>query len=424
MNDLFWPVLLFALALDGLLTVTRAAMINTRPSSLNGMNGVEARRLERSLKILQHPRLRITLRLILNFLHIFIGVWSGAYFIGSLGLEDAFLPLAGFAALIAFLLLGVEHLLEGPVLRRHELWAVRLTPLAEILVTVLTPFTLLLAPLLGMQSVDRSFGAVTEDELRSWVESEEATGGLEAEERQMIASIFEFSDTLAREIMIPRVNVLALEVTTPIEEAIERVLTSGHSRLPVYEETIDNVVGILHAKDLLRALHQPGQSASITDYMRSPMFVPEGNKVDDLLRQMQARGNHMAIVVDEYGGMAGVVTLEDIVEEIVGDIRDEYDQSEERAFVQKSDDEFVFLGRIDIDDFNELTGLRLTREQADTLGGYLYARIGRIPGGGEQIRVDDWLLTVAEVTGRQIRRVRAQRLPLTNEHLAENNNGT
>ena len=423
MNDLFWLVWIAALALDLLVAVTRAALINTRPPALAGLRGVDPRQIERTLTLLEKPRLRPTLRLALLFFHVLLGVLLGWRLVNGLLIGEALLPLIGAAALAAFLLLAVEHVFEGPVLRQREQWALRFTPLAEMIMLILFPLTFLLLPLLGKQADERGPGAVTEDELRSWVEGEDVEGGLEAEERQMIASIFEFGDTLAREIMIPRVNVLALEVTTPIEEAIERVLSSGHSRLPVYEETIDNVVGILHAKDLLRALHHPEGKASITEFMRSPLFVPEGNKVDDLLRQMQARGNHMAIVVDEYGGMAGVVTLEDIVEEIFGEIRDEYDQSEELAFVQKSEDEYVFLGRIDVDDFNELTGLHLTREQADTLGGYLYARIGRIPSGGEQIRVEDWLLTVSEVTGRQIRRVRAQRQSNFEENKVEQPDG-
>jgi len=261
------------------------------------------------------------------------------------------------------------------------------------------------------------------DEHEEEGEADSGNGDLSPLERQMLRNLLHFSEHDADDVAIPRGEIIAIPKSASWQEVVDAFAEHGHSRLPVYEETIDNVVGILHAKDLLRALHHPEGKASITEFMRSPLFVPEGNKVDDLLRQMQARGNHMAIVVDEYGGMAGVVTLEDIVEEIVGEIRDEYDQSEELAFVQRSEDEYVFLGRIDIDDFNDLTGLRLTREQSDTLGGYLYARIGRIPSGGEQIRVEDWLLTVSEVTGRQIRRVRAQRQSNFDENKVEQPDG-
>ena len=157
--------------------------------------------------------------------------------------------------------------------------------------------------------------------------------------------------------------------------------------MPVYEETIDNVIGLLYAKDLLRVQLQEGQKiSSLRSLLRPAYFVPEAKKVDELLREMQARSVHMALVVDEYGGIAGLVTLEDIVEEIVGEIRDEYDQSEEQLFEKVSEDEYIFHGRIDLDDFNTVMGTNLSKEVADTLGGFIYSQIGRVPVGGETSR--------------------------------------
>jgi CBS domain containing-hemolysin-like protein len=261
------------------------------------------------------------------------------------------------------------------------------------------------------ETLHRQQPSVTDDELKNWVEDgQQSEGSLEKGERKMIYSIFQFGDTLCREIMVPRIDVFALEVNSSLNEVFEAITRSGHSRIPVYNETIDNILGILYAKDLLRAHLTP--VGEIRKLLRPAYYVPEAKKVDELLREMQGRGVHMAIVVDEYGGTAGIVTLEDIVEEIVGEIRDEYDQAEELLYQQISPDEYIFVGRIDVEDVNELLGTHLTRDVSDTLGGYIYGEIGRIPTGGEQLMLEDWELTLEQVSGRRIRRVRAQRKPV------------
>jgi CBS domain containing-hemolysin-like protein len=209
--------------------------------------------------------------------------------------------------------------------------------------------------------------------------------------------------------MIPRIDILALEANTTLDEAVAVLNQSGHSRLPVFEETIDNVIGLLYAKDLLRVPAEGQSLSSLRSLLRPAYFVPEAKKVDELLREMQSRSVHMALVVDEYGGIAGLVTLEDIVEEIVGEIRDEYDQSEEQLYEKISDDEYIFHGRIDLDDFNNVMGTHIPKDVADTLGGLIYSQIGRVPIGGEQVQVDSLVLTVEQVSGRRIRRVKAVR---------------
>jgi len=232
---------------------------------------------------------------------------------------------------------------------------------------------------------------------------------LELEERQMIYSIFQFGDTLAREIMVPRTDVLALEVHTEVKQAVNAFVQSGHSRVPVYENEIDNVIGLLYAKDLLLSI-QDGKEESLRDLLRPTYFVPDSKKADALLTEMQAGRIHMAVVVDEYGGMAGIVTLEDIIEEIIGEIQDEYDASEELPMQQVGEGEYLFRGRIDLDDFNEVMGSHLPKIESDTLGGYLYDQLGRIPHSGESLETSGLLLTIEQVTGRRIRRVRARRI--------------
>ncbi len=226
----------------------------------------------------------------------------------------------------------------------------------------------------------------------------------------MIYSIFQFADTLAREVMVPRIDMLALDVETPIQEAVKAMLAAGHSRIPVYAETIDSIVGLLYAKDLLRVWHEGAAAGALRDILRPAYFVPEAIALDKLLANLQQQRIHMAIVVDEYGGTAGLVTLEDIVEEIVGEIRDEYDAAEELPYQQLGEDEYLFDGGIDIDDVNDLLETQLPNDDADTLGGYIYGQLGRVPGAGDQVTHDGLTMEVQSVLGRRIRKVRVKRL--------------
>ncbi|NTU74647.1 MAG: HlyC/CorC family transporter [Anaerolineaceae bacterium] len=411
-NSIITTTITILAILDVLLAATRSSLINAAVSDLMVINEMRPGSADRTLTLLKKVRLRAALRLSMVMIHVLLGAFTFWYFQTLLGTAQNVWIFLGIMVLVALLILAVEFIIEGVILKHRENWAIRMTPAGTLVYYLLFPFTTLLLPLLGPSVHDEEFsGGVTEDELKTWVEKGEPTGELEQGEREMIYSIFQFGDTLCREIMIPRVNVLALDADVEIDEAIREVLSSGHSRMPVYENTIDNVIGLLYAKDMLRVSLEHDKIRSVRELLRPAYFVPEAKKVDELLREMQKHGIHAAIVVDEYGGVAGLVTLEDIVEEIVGDIRDEYDGGEELAFQVTNANDILFQGRIDIDDFNELTGLHLPREGSDTLGGYVYSRIGRVPVGGEQVQVEDWLLTVEKLIGRQIRKVRAVRTP-------------
>jgi CBS domain containing-hemolysin-like protein len=247
------------------------------------------------------------------------------------------------------------------------------------------------------------------------VDAGQEEGVFEQEERRMIHSVFQLGDTLVREIMVPRIDMLSLDVTTPLPQAVDELIRSGHSRVPVFTDTVDNLLGLLYAKDLLRVWRQGNQQTSLKSLLRPAYFVPEAKKVDELLAEMQSKRVHMAIVVDEYGGVAGLVTLEDIIEEILGEILDEYDQGEEASFQSLADGSFTFLGRIGLDDFNEIMHSSLISDEADTLGGYIYHRLGRVPALGDQVHSGDLLLTVEQVTGRRIRKVGARWSALTKQ---------
>jgi putative hemolysin len=289
------------------------------------------------------------------------------------------------------------YLLAGPMAFITRL----LWPLISVLGFVTGPLVRALSGQGGPQ-----LPLVTEEELLLMVNVGEEEGLIEPDEREMIEGIFTFGDTVVREVMIPRVDIVALEAGVTFDEALEMVISRGHSRIPVYEETIDRVIGILYAKDLLPSLRASRSDISLTSLLRPPYFVPETMKVDALLKDLQTRKVHMAVVVDEYGGTAGVVTIEDLLEEIVGDIQDEYDVEEPSVqFVGAG--ELIADARVPIDDINDLTGLRLISEDSDRIGGVVFERLGRVPEVGDEIHPAEGVtITVLSIEGRRPRQLR------------------
>jgi putative hemolysin len=329
--------------------------------------------------------------------------------------------IAGLLILVGLSLACLEWIATQSALRNPETWTIRCAPLIRIWMLIFYPLVIL-ERFLFSGPVATTSGSMTEDELKSLVDVGQQNGVLEQEERKMIYSIFKLADTLAREIMIPRIDITALDVQTPYDQAVDNLLKSGYSRVPVYKETIDNVLGVLYTKDLLRVWRQNDQLKSLRDLLRPAYFIPEAKKVDQLLAEMQAQRVHMAVVVDEYGGVAGLVTLEDIVEEIVGEIQDEFDQAEELPYEEIGEGEYLFQGKIGLDDFNEIMDSHLPSDEAETLGGFIYNQVGRVPANGEIIHVGNLLLTVTQVSGRRIRKVRAQWTPVTPESQEEKTN--
>ena len=325
------------------------------------------------------------------------------------------LALFGLMLLAALLVVAVGELLpERWVLRAPEQWAIAFAPLAAALIWLLSPLvrlTLFLASRVSRPLAGKPTAFVTEEEIKTMVDAGEEGGVIEEEEKEMIYSIFDIGNTLAREIMVPRIDVLALDVSTPLTQAVEAVLNAGHSRVPIYQGSIDNIVGLLYAKDLLRAWKDAGQAGQLRDLMRPAYFAPEAKKADALLAELQQKRIHMAVIVDEYGGTAGIVTLEDIVEEIVGEIRDEYDVNEESLFERVNENEYVFDARINLDEVNELLELHLPTGESDSLGGFIYGQLGHVPAAGEKVPADPVTFEVLSVTGRRIRKVRALRVP-------------
>ena len=248
---------------------------------------------------------------------------------------------------------------------------------------------------------------VTEHELLAMADVAHAEDVIEPEERAFIHSVIDFGDTVVREVMIPRPDMVTAEVASSVSEALRGALAAGYSRIPVYRDNIDDVVGIAYAKDLMRSEHDGLDAEPVGDHMRPARFVPETKRVASMLREMQDAKFHLAIVVDEYGGTAGLVTLEDLIEELVGEIVDEFDV-EEPGVERLEGGGIVVTGRMPIDAAAELLGSDLPEGGWDTVGGLLLDMAGRVPAQGESVMVDGFRLTADRVQGRRIARVRIE----------------
>ncbi|MBC7358754.1 MAG: HlyC/CorC family transporter [Desulfacinum sp.] len=246
-----------------------------------------------------------------------------------------------------------------------------------------------------------------EKEIQQLIDEGEERGLISEDEGDMIQGIFSFRDTVAREIMVPRTDTLAAPVDTPIESIIRLIVESGHSRIPIYQDSIDNIVGILHAKDLLQ--YWGKDSIELRETLRPPYFIPESKKISDVLRDLRHRKSHMAIVIDEYGGTAGVLTLEDIIEEIIGDIMDEYD-SEENWLMEQEDGSILVDARLDIEELEDYLDVEFPEGKFESIGGFVISRLGRVPGVNEKIQFQGLEMVVEAADSRKIERIRIRRL--------------
>lgn len=245
---------------------------------------------------------------------------------------------------------------------------------------------------------------VSEADLRAMVEAGHEEGSIEREEKELIHSIFEFGDTIVREVMVPRPDIVAIEGSGTLRDVQALVLQHGFSRIPVYRGELDEVVGFVFAKDVLKALHQGKHDMPLSEIVREAHFVPESKRVADLLREMQRRKFHVALVTDEYGSVVGLVTMEDLLEELVGEITDEYDR-EEPQVVEVGEGVFRVNGRVSIDEVNELLGVELPHDGWDTVAGLVLGLLGQIPQQGQEVRYGDLVFTAEQVRGRRIAKV-------------------
>ncbi len=427
MEDL--PQLLFILALiliNGFFAAAEIALVSVRRSRIRQLAEEGDARAERVQKLLEdNTRFLSTLQLFVTF----VGLLASA--VGAVSLAQPFavilarvpVPIVAHNALaiavflvtlgVGFVTLVVGEIGPKSLAMQHaERIALSTGAFINFLSIIAHPAVavvsfsanLLVRPLGGR--VKYSVPVMTEEEIKILVEAGEEEGVLENDEKEMIHSIFEFGDTVVRQVMRPRIDMRCVDVDSTIHELLEVIMRYGHSRIPVFRDTVDTIVGIVHAKDLLPAISGPtAQEFDLKKLMRPPYFIPENKKIDELLTEFRRSKNQMAIVRDEYGGTAGLVTLEDLLEEIVGDIMDEYD-IEENMMEVRGPDHAVVNARMDIEELNERLDIELPEsDDYETLGGFVFSLFGRQPNEGESIESNGFIFTVESTENGRLQRI-------------------
>ncbi|MFL5727541.1 MAG: hemolysin family protein [Chloroflexota bacterium] len=430
-------VIILLTLLEGFFVAAEIALVSIRRSRVEQLVEEGRPGARRVRRLLDEPgRFLAVSQLGLTVIGFFASAYAAvsltdslALFMVGFGLDEG--TAAGVALLVVTVILALftivfaELVPKTLALAYPERFAITLSLPVEFVARALSPVIRLLtwttsriAGLLGAHATEEA--QITAEELRLIVERGGEQGVLEAEEEQMINAVIELGDRRVHEVMIPRIDIAAIPATAGFDEAIATFVAQGHSRIPVYDESIDEIVGILYAKDLLPFLHQSsGPRPELRTLLRTPVYIPESMTVDDLLHEFQRRKVHIAIVLDEYGGTAGLVTIEDLLEEIVGEIQDEYD-TEEPMVVRISEDEARIDGRASVDELSELfddgNSLDLEDEdEYDTVGGLIYHRVGGIPAPGDRVEVDGLILTVESTDGRRVGKVLVAKRPQGDE---------
>jgi CBS domain containing-hemolysin-like protein len=369
---------------NGLLRAAGASLVRTpRADALHDARGGDARAERIASLLSDRPRIQPALGLVSTGLLVIAAipaVWALAR------LSDG-ARLAIALAALGVVLIGFGDVLPRTLGRRRPR-------------TIAYRFAWLLAPAVNLGEATADLITDLDDD-----DDDEDDSETEAHERELISQVIDFADAIVREVMVPRPDMVTVSARTSSEEALDLVLGEGKSRIPVYGEDTDDILGVLYARDLLQLWDEEAGPRLARDLMREAYFVPETKRVPDLLREMQANQVHMAIAVDEFGGTAGLVTIEDLLEELVGEIADEYDE-EEPLVIEESDGSYLIDARLDIDDLGTLIGMVIPDEDWDTVGGLVLGLAGRVPAEGENFEFNRHTITVERVQGRRVAQVR------------------
>jgi CBS domain containing-hemolysin-like protein len=406
--DWLFVVLIFIfIGISAILTAFRTALravSRLRVRYLAEQNAPGAKMLENL--IVKPSRLMSSLILIDNSSNILAVALTTA--LVSNYLHDYAVIVSSFAMIFLILIFG-EIVPRTIGIRKAEPIALKTAGFLNFIARAFSPITKLFIAIANI--FVRIFGGnpieelpvATEEELISMVGAGEEEGVIEEEEKELIHSIFEFGDTIVREVMVPRMDMVTVSVDSSVEDVLSFVIKEGHSRIPVYQDTVDNIIGIIYAKDLLIQLSKGKIDIPLKKMVRSVYYVPESKKSAELLRELQKKRMHMAIVVDEYGGTAGLVTIEDLLEEIVGEIFDEYDLEE--TMIEHIDGGVRMDARVNLDEANELLNAHFESDEVDTIGGFAYGLFGHIPKPGEEAKYDHYVFKVEKVIGRRISKI-------------------
>lgn len=411
--------------MSALFSAAETSLFRLDPMRVRRMAQSDDRRVRSLSALLEQPAAVLSTLLLCNTaVNVAVATVLTALFLGFYETQWTRYNVEIAATVVSTLLiLFFGEIMPKTIASRSPAWlGLRVSRVVGVLIRLLRPLTTVLEGLSGAilhamgRSPVRVPFRVTPETMELAVDLGLEQGAIEDEESTMIHGLLDTSDTKAREIMTPRPDMARIAATASVADAADMILNTGFSRIPVYRETVDNIVGVVYVKDLLPAIQSGQQGRRVAEMARPPYFVPETKLVSDLLREMKDHGEALAVVLDEYGGTAGIVTLEDVVEEIVGDIADEFDRSLFEA--SPIDGGFIFSGRLLLEEVNEEYGLSLpTPEDVDTVAGLVYAVSGRVPQLGDEVMVEGWILTVEELKGSRIVKVRVK--PASGEGLVE-----
>ena len=408
-----WPGLLLlvgALALLVVVTAAEVAVVSSHRarSRLLGEKGAQSSALGGLAGYLRENREVFTTLALARSLALVGSTAIVVYLVlREAGLNWATLSVTCLIALAGLALM--QAVLRLVVSADPQRWAVYLWPFVAVVRILLRPLAVALdLPARLLLKALRGGGKQPADdaeELLGLAEMKNGAGTMDAEEREMIRGIMALEETTAREIMVPRTDIVAVASDASFDELARLIVEQGYSRIPVYEDTIDNVIGVVHAREILGALANGAKPADVRSLARPAYFVPESKRVDELLAEMRRNKLSIAIVVDEYGGTAGLVTVEDMLEEIVGEIVDEFDRDEE-SIHRISDNEAILDARVGVDELEELFAVKVEEGDFDSVGGFILSHLGKMPTAGEEVRVDGLVVRILSVSGRRIKRVR------------------
>ena len=436
MNGVLFPSLWLAILFVGTLVLINGffagaeiALISARRSRIQQLAASGDARAQRVVALQGEPdRFLATVQIGVTFVGTLASAVGGATAVRAVSPLIGEIPVPGLRAVaepialavvvvvLTYVTLILGELVPKSLALRHAeplaMWAAgpidRLARLSSLLVRYLTASNRFVLRLLGQKAVNaRPF--VSEEEVMHMLREGRAQGVFDQTEQELIHSVFEFTEASVKEVMIPRPRIDAIEAGTPVEQALAYIIETGKSRYPVYRNTLDEVLGILYDKDLFRLLAEK-KPIVLTEILRPVFFAPETTQVSRLLKQMQKRRMPMALVVDEYGGVEGLVTIEDLIEEIVGEIRDEADR-DQQPVERLRDGSYLVDASISIRDLGEQHNLQFPESpEYETLAGFVLAQLQRIPRGGEIVTHRDWRLTIVDMDGRRIARVKVERL--------------
>jgi putative hemolysin len=347
---------------------------------------------------------------------VVLDTWIGTVPVALIAANAFGIAFVSVTVAISFVTLILGELAPKNIaILRAEPIAIRVAPVIELLARIARPLIWVLTASTGVvMRLTGSHGSprmspISEEEIMAMVASGEEEGVVEPRERKLIDEVFEFGDTITEAVMVPRVDIRALPKDATVAQARQAIVDTGHTRLPVYDGSLDNIIGVVHTKDVLQHLApEPGNPEAdqpVTTIMRRAYHVPGSKRVAELLPELQRQQLHLAVVIDEYGGTAGIVTLDNLLEEIVGPIRDEYDSREEPDIQMVGEGQAVVNGGADLGDVSAAVGANLETEGVDTIGGLVYARLGRIPNEGDMVELHDAQVKVLAMKNRRVMKV-------------------